>query len=203
MAVQKPTAPVVTAPVVTAALHAAPVTAVVPPMSRPAGGRRRNFTAIDFETADNGRDSACSVALVRVVGGEMVQVESFLIRPPRPTFLFTHIHGITWKMVQNEPMFAGRWPKMLEMMAGSELLVAHNASFDRSVMEACCRAAGLQMVAQPFVCTVKAAKDKWKLASAKLPLVCELLKIPLQHHDAKSDAMACAKIALAAGVDRV
>lgn len=175
---------------------------VAAPASRP-GGRRRNFTAIDFETADNGRDSACSVALVRVVGGEIVQVESFLIRPPRPTFLFTHIHGITWKMVQGEPTFAQRWPKMLELMAEAELLVAHNASFDRSVMEACCRAAGLQMVAQPFECTVRAAKDKWKLASAKLPLVCELLKIPLQHHDAKSDAMACAKIALAAGVDRV
>ena len=106
-------------------------------------------------------------------------------------------------VVQGEPTFAQRWPKMLELMAEAELLVAHNASFDRSVMEACCRAAGLQMVAQPFECTVRAAKDKWKLASAKLPLVCELLKIPLQHHDAKSDAMACAKIALAAGVDRV
>lgn len=179
---------------------AAPVAAVPPPAARPAGARR-SFTAIDFETADNGRDSACSVALVRVVGGEIKEVESFLIRPPRAAFLFTHIHGITWEMVKGEPTFKQRWPQIQRMLEGSELLVAHNASFDRSVLEACCRAAGLPGVSLPFECTVQAAKRKWSLSSAKLPVVCDLLKIPLQHHDARSDAMACAKIAIASGVD--
>ena len=31
-----------------------------------------NFVAIDFETANYARDSACAVGLVKVVGGEIV-----------------------------------------------------------------------------------------------------------------------------------
>ncbi|MEK7383088.1 MAG: hypothetical protein AAB262_07355, partial [Elusimicrobiota bacterium] len=41
------------------------------------------FVAIDFETADTGRDSACSVGLVRVENGTIVQKVVQLIRPPR------------------------------------------------------------------------------------------------------------------------
>ena len=42
-----------------------------------------HFAAIDFGTADYGRDSACAVAVVRVAGGEIVDRAHFLIRPPR------------------------------------------------------------------------------------------------------------------------
>ena len=45
-----------------------------------------NFVAIDFETADYQRDSACAVALVRVESGKIVAREHRLIRPPRRTF---------------------------------------------------------------------------------------------------------------------
>ena len=48
-----------------------------------------SFVALDFETADYERDSACSVALVRVEGRRIVRRQHFLIRPPRQTFVFT------------------------------------------------------------------------------------------------------------------
>ena len=41
------------------------------------------FVAIDFETADQGRDSACSVGLVRVENGAIVKTAVQLIQPPR------------------------------------------------------------------------------------------------------------------------
>ena len=69
------------------------------------------FLAIDFETADQGRDSACSVGLVRVAGGEIVGRTHYLIRPPRRTFPFAYLHGITWERVAREPTFAGLWPR--------------------------------------------------------------------------------------------
>lgn len=50
-----------------------------------------DFVAIDFETADQGADSACAVGLVKVEGGRIVRSESHLIRPPRRTILFTYI----------------------------------------------------------------------------------------------------------------
>lgn len=155
------------------------------------------FVALDFETADRYRDSACSIGLVRVEQGQVVDRAHYLIRPPRRLFEFTHIHGITWQQVANQPDFAERWPAIAAMLAGADFLAAHNASFDRSVLNACCRAYGIVPAIPEFVCTVKLARQAWNIRPTKLPNVCDYLGIPLNHHDALSDAEACAKIAIA------
>ncbi len=156
------------------------------------------FVAIDFETADYGRDSACAVALVRVEGGRVRERVHRLIRPPRRDFCFTHIHRITWSMVTAEPDFGGVWAEIAPLLEDAAFLAAHNASFDRSVLRACCSAAGLPMTGLPFLCTVKLARATWDLRPTKLPDVCRHLGLDLDHHDAASDAHACANIVLAA-----
>jgi DNA polymerase-3 subunit epsilon len=156
------------------------------------------FVAIDFETADTGQDSACAVGLVRVEGGAIVARISSLIRPPRTWFEFTGIHGITWDDVRDHPTFRDLWPQLRPILDGVEFLAAHNASFDRAVMEACCRAAGLTPPALPFQCTVRVARRVWGIFPTKLPDVCRSLGIPLRHHDPASDAEACARILIAA-----
>ncbi len=158
------------------------------------------FVALDFETADRYRDSACSIGLVRVVQGQVVDKAHYLIRPPRRLFEFTHIHGITWGMVANQPDFAELWPTLTDMLAGADFLVAHNASFDRSVLNACCQAYGIEPPVAEFVCTVKLARQTWNIRPTKLPNVCDYLGIPLNHHDALSDAEACAQIAIASAL---
>jgi len=161
--------------------------------------RQDCFVALDFETADQGRDSACSIALVRVEGRRIVRREHHLIRPPRRTFLFTAIHGITWAQVAEAPTFAELWPQLGACLHGAQFIAAHNASFDAGVLRACCELAGLRPPAQPFVCTVEVARQAWNLRPTKLPDVCRHLGLPLRHHDALSDAEACAGIVLAAG----
>ena len=161
------------------------------------------FVAIDFETADNGADSACSVGLVRVEALKVVRRETVLIRPPRSHILYTRVHGITWKMVADAPPFAAVWPKLLPMLDGASHLVAHNASFDRRVLETCCLVAGHAIPRLPFLCTVQLARKKWQLRPANLPAVCRFLNIPLNHHDAGSDAEACARIVIAASNSRI
>ncbi|MCT0206562.1 3'-5' exonuclease [Synechococcus sp. CS-1332] len=156
------------------------------------------FVALDFETADQGRDSACSIALVRVEEGSIVHREHRLIRPPRRTFLFTSIHGISWSQVAQAPTFAELWPELASCLDGARFIAAHNASFDAGVMRACCDQAGLRPPSQPFVCTVQVARKAWNLRPTKLPDVCRHLGLALQHHDALSDAEACANIVLAA-----
>ena len=156
------------------------------------------FVAIDFETADRGNDSACAVGLVRVVGGQIVGRTHHLIRPPRRRFVFTYVHGITWERVAGEPTFAELWPRLREQLAGAEFLAAHCAPFDRSVLRACCGAAGVPVPALPFECSMRMARAAWDLYPTKLPDVCRHLGIPLRHHDALSDAEACARIVIAA-----
>ena len=162
------------------------------------------FVAIDFETADPGRDSACSVACVRVEAdsrgeGRIVRSESRLIRPPRRDFQFTHVHGIRWEDVESAPTFGPVWLELAPLLDGAEFLAAHNAPFDRAVLESCCASAGVPMPDLPFRCTVRIARAAWRLFPTRLPDVCRFLDIPLRHHDARSDAEACARIVLAAG----
>ena len=157
-----------------------------------------NFLAIDFKTASYGRDSACAVGLDRVEDGVIVRKESHLIRPPSNEFVFTYIHGITWEDVLYEPCFEGLWGSIEELFAGIDFLVAHNASFDRGVLKACCERAGIEYPDIPFRCTVRAARQAWGVRPTKLPDVCAHLGIDLDHHDAASDSEACARIMIAA-----
>ena len=158
----------------------------------------RCFTAIDFETADNGRDSACSVALVKVVDLQIVERWCRLIRPPRKTFLFSYLHGITWKDVADQPTFGELWPEFAKQIEGVGFLAAHSAGFDRAVLRSCCLASGVTPPAVPFRCTVQMARATWDIFPTKLPDVCRRLQIPLVHHQAESDAEACARIVIAA-----
>ncbi len=163
----------------------------LPPFDRP-------FVAIDFETADNGPDSACAVGLVRVEDLKIVARETLLIRPPREHILFTFVHGITWPMVKDAPVFRDAWARVSPLLDGATFLAAHNASFDRRVLAECCTAHGLAVPALPFVCTVQVARRKWAMKPANLPAVCRRLGIGLIHHNAGSDAEACARIVIAA-----
>lgn len=163
---------------------------------------RKPFVAIDFETADPWRDSACKVALVRVEDGRIVAEVDRFIRPPRSSFRFTSVHGITWEDVRREPDFGGVWPAVKNLLTGAAFIAAHNAPFDKSVLEACCAAHGLTMPVRPFVDTLKLARERWGLRPARLPDVCAHLGIRLErHHDALQDARACARIVVAGNVD--
>jgi DNA polymerase III epsilon subunit-like protein len=76
--------------------------------------------------------------------------------------------------------------------------LAHNAPFDRNILTACCSAAGRRPPRVPFICTVRVARSHWNFRPANLPAVCTQLGITLDHHNAASDALACASIALRA-----
>jgi DNA polymerase-3 subunit epsilon len=160
------------------------------------------FVALDFETADRGRDSACAIGLVRVEGGQIVHRFNCLIRPPRARFEFTPVHNIRWSDVADQLTFGELWPLIEDVISGADFIAAHNAAFDKGVLYACCQAHDITQPPQKFVCTVKLARQTWNIRPTKLPNVCDFLGIELNHHDAMSDAEACARIVLAAGHTR-
>lgn len=156
------------------------------------------FVAIDFETADYYRDSACAVGLVRVENHQIVERAYSLIRPPRKKFIFTYYHGISWEDVANEGTFCDVWPRFCHILKDIDFLAAHNASFDRSVLTKCCEVSGLEPPLTAFRCTVELARRTWNIYPTKLNNVCDHLGIPLNHHEAASDAEACALIVIEA-----
>jgi DNA polymerase III subunit epsilon len=156
------------------------------------------FAALDFETADYGRDSACALSIVIVENDTIIDTWTHLIRPPRRDFVFTYLHGIAWEHVKSKPTFGELWGDIAKKLLSVNFVAAHNASFDRSVLRACCETAAVETVKLSFVCTVRAARSIWGFYPTTLADVCRQLRIPLRHHDAESDAQACARILLAA-----
>ena len=156
------------------------------------------LVAIDFETADCSADSACAIGVVAIEKGKITKKGYQLIRPPRQRFVFTYLHGISWNEVMNQPSFIEVWDDFRDFWRGADFFVAHNAPFDRKVLTTCCLAASRRAPRTPFICTVRVARSHWHLRPANLAAVCTQLGISLKHHDAASDALACATIALRA-----
>jgi DNA polymerase-3 subunit epsilon len=94
-----------------------------------------DWVAIDFETATGRRASACAVGLVYVSRGRTIGMESFLIQPPGNVYsgFNISIHGIHPSMTQDSPTFDELWPALENRIDGRPV-VAHNASFDMSVL---------------------------------------------------------------------
>ena len=155
---------------------------------------RLNFTAIDFETANSSQDSACALGLAVVRAGLVVEKKSWLIRPPTRQFEFTHIHGITWNDVAGAPDFGELWEQVRPYVdAGT--IAAHNARFDLGVFFALVRHYRVGFWRGQAIDSVTVARRVWPgLPNHQLPTVAAHLRIPLNHHDASSDANACAEI---------
>lgn len=151
--------------------------------------------AIDFETSGREAHYACAVGLVRIECGTVAARFESLLRPPSSRVWFTHIHGLRWCDLKDQPTFAEVWPAAVKLLEGARFLLAHNAQFDRRVLHACCRAAGLEPPSQPFLCTLKGVRlARLELPSRSLGCVCAHFGIPLRHHNALSDAEGCARI---------
>lgn len=156
------------------------------------------YVAIDFETANKDRASACSVGLVTVYKNKIISEDVFLIKPPRQEFEFTNVHGLTWDDVKNEQTFHELWPTIDKIISNADYLVAHNAPFDRGVLNKCCEDNSIDIPKIPFVCTVQLSRKQWDINPTKLNNVCEVLNIDLNHHEALSDARAAATIVMRA-----
>ena len=95
--------------------------------------------AIDFETANNNRASACSLAVIEYIEGEIIE-HYWLIKPHVSCreFIFTYIHGLTYDDVCEEKEFNELYSEINKILEGS-LVIAHNNMFDVGVLRALCR----------------------------------------------------------------
>ena len=129
-----------------------------------------SFVAIDFETANHSRDSACAVGLTAVRRGRIEVTQSFLIRPPDSQFVFTWIHGLRWEDVRASPTFGELWPTLQSWIDNAEFIAAHNAPFDSSILGACCVTYGIPVPRVPFTCTVQLARSQWESTRRGYPM---------------------------------
>lgn len=159
-----------------------------------------DFAAIDFETATSQRNSACSIGVVVVENGEIKERYHSLIKPPENEYLRFNIiiHGIRPEMTENAPEFGAIWPEVAKLLSGRRVF-AHNCAFDASVLKESLAFCGITAPTLEYSCSVKLAKAVWRgLPSYKLNNMASFLDVSFNHHDALSDAYACASIVIKA-----
>jgi len=93
------------------------------------------FVAIDFETANAKYYSACSVGIVTIEDGKVIDEYYTLIKPPHNKYdwMTTRVHGIKAKDTANSPTFPEILPEIVKRLKG-QTIVAHNEMFDRGVL---------------------------------------------------------------------
>ncbi len=159
--------------------------------------------AIDFETANEERRSACAIGLAWIENGAVVRREHRLIRPKEMRFNSHNIrvHGIRPEDVCDKPEFPEVLSEFLPDISGA-LILAHNAGFDIEVLCATLREYRQLFPEFGFYCTMDISRCLWpELASVSLDSVARHFGIQFQHHDPAEDAFACAQIAIFAAKD--
>jgi DNA polymerase-3 subunit epsilon len=155
--------------------------------------------AIDFETANEQRGSACSVGLAWIEDGRVVRVEERLIRPKGMRFSSFNIaiHGIRPEHVED----ASEFPEVMDEFADDfrgATMIAHNAAFDFSVWRSCLDLYRQGYPELSYLCSVKMAQKVWPhLGSHKLNILASHLGLTFAHHNAAEDAAICAEAAIA------
>ncbi|MCG9791242.1 3'-5' exonuclease [Flavobacterium algicola] len=156
------------------------------------------FTAIDFETAT--AFHPCSVGIITVENGLIIDEFVTLIKPPNNLYNpFTiKVHGIYPRDTVNAKSFLQVYPEIKKRLQ-NRIVVAHNESFDRNVLSKSMALYGLNYdelnIGDRWECTVKIYKSKG-FKPTKLSDCCRVMKIALNHHEALSDARACANLYL-------
>lgn len=152
----------------------------------------KSFVAIDFETAQPVRHSLCAIGMVKVVDGVIIQRVFSLIRPPDNEYSIhnTDVHGIKAEHSLNAPEFIEIFP-LIKTMIHNNHVVCHNASFDLDVLTKTMIHHGINTDE-----LIYSFSDTLKLYGKSLDVCCSQCGIHLDHHDALSDAVACAKIFL-------
>jgi DNA polymerase-3 subunit epsilon len=170
-----------------------------------------DFTAIDFETANSSSASACSVGMVKVRDGRIVDQAYWLIKPPIGHDEFwewnTRIHGLVAADVVDALLWTEQLPDLVTFADG-DVLVAHNAGFDMGVIAAACTATYVETPTFRYACSLQVARKTYNLDSYRLPVAAMAAGFEdFAHHNALADAQACAAIMVHAagrhGVDDV
>jgi DNA polymerase-3 subunit epsilon len=159
-----------------------------------------DFAAIDFETANGCRTSICSVGVVIVRNGAIVEKIYRLIRPEPEWYSYwnTQVHGLSAEDTAHSSIFPDVWAEIAPKIAGLPL-VAHNSSFDEGCLKAVMKTYQMDYPGYEFHCTCRTSRRIFgkTLPNHQLHTVAAHCGYDLRkHHHALADAEACAAIAL-------
>jgi DNA polymerase-3 subunit epsilon len=155
----------------------------------------KDFMAIDFETANPQRVSACALGYAKISNCNVIESNGYLIKPVGGHAPFqSKIHGIKDEHTFNKPYFGELFPKIRDIF--NYPLVAHSL-FDKQVLTALSEHFDLGLKFD-YIDSSAVAKERLpNLRDCKLKTLVKHFGLPaFKHHNAKEDAIACANVFL-------
>lgn len=155
----------------------------------------KDFVAIDFETGNPQRVSACAIGYAKVFDGKIIDTNGYLIKPIGGHAQFqSKIHGIKDEHTFDKPEFGELFSKIKDIFHYP--LVGHSL-FDKQVLNALSNHFDLGLNFD-YIDSSAVAKDKLPdLKNHKLETLVKHFGLPaFKYHDATEDAIACASIFL-------
>lgn len=165
-----------------------------------------DFVSIDFETASQQRASPIQVGVVMVLDGQLGDPFTLAIMPPEGYRRFAPeivaVHGLGPESIVGAPEWAdvlGRIDRFTTAAGRGRLpLVAHNATFERSVISKTSEVLGLTAPAFDYRCTLRMARAHDRTSpNHRLDTLAQRYGLgQSRHHDAGDDALVGARLAL-------
>lgn len=162
------------------------------------------YTFLDVETPNGHNRRICSIGVVRTDdSGSIEHQQHFLVNPEEHFDQRNiHTHGLTPATVADAPTFKQLWPDLAALFEDTTL-VAHQATFDFSVLAKCLAAYEIPPFGARYQCTKRLAElHRVPVERFSLPMLCAHYSIDLpQHHNALEDALACDRLFWALAAD--
>ncbi len=155
-----------------------------------------DFIAIDFETANKNRVSACAIGLVFIKDFKIVYSQKHFIKPPKTekfSAFHSNIHRIYKEDVEDSYDFKELWEDEFFKYFNENLIVFHNASMDLSVLKNLFEHYSISNFNIDYVDTMQLAEKSGN--PKKITELAKKFGIEIvNHHDPKEDAKVCAMI---------
>ena len=155
------------------------------------------YVALDVETANSDCSSICQVGIAEFGSDRAVGRTWVSLIDPEDYFdwMNVSIHGINQEAVQGAPRFPDVLPEICELC--NDRIVVHHMPFDRVAIIRAAQRYGLSEPRAMWLDSARVARRAWERFSQRgygLKNLASELKIPLQHHDALSDAIAAGSV---------
>jgi len=150
------------------------------------------FVAVDVETANADYASICQIGIAHFDETGVSDSWATLI-DPEDYFdgVNVSIHGITGEAVRGAPRFPDILPELKARLSGQ--VVVHHMPFDRVALARASERYGLPPVEARWLDSARVARRAWSQFAERgygLSNIAREFGIPLDHHDALSDATA-------------
>lgn len=160
-----------------------------------------SFVALDFETANRARASACAIGLVRFDETGEVDADLYTLLKPHPNLGYfdygnIQVHGILPEHVADAPSWNEVFPTIAAFI-GDRPIVAHNMSFDGYILSDLAELYAHAPLENRRYCTLRLARkllDKAMRKNLNAVFHYYFPEARFTHHHAGEDALAAGMI---------